>query len=152
MRHRATARKFPGRGILGSMIRTIAVLALFLGGCGAGNKPAAGAAGADADVCPADVHTHESWSYDGTDDECRALAELLAKDAGKEGAPCAGEMGAIALSAAGGVCTAAAVAECDGAKLETTCTVERSGDADCTVIVTSDQLAAKSCKLQLTAR
>lgn len=133
--------------------RLLLALALALPlACSSNDKHDTGGAagGASSGACPADVHTHEAWSYDGADEQCKALATELGKDAGD--APCMGNMGMLTLSEAGGVCRATAVEDCDGAHIESTCTISKSGDGDCSVVVKSSMLDAGSCMLKLTAR
>ena len=128
-----------------------AFLMVLLLGCGGDDKTSGGG------VCPASVSGGSAtWANAGPDPQCTAIAQALTEepDDGPDAAAddCAQSMTALVLVAQGPTCHAEQRTECDGRKIELTCTVERSGHADCMALVTATEIDSGSCRLTLQIR
>lgn len=122
------------------------VLFLVLTAAACGRAAGGGDAGA---TCPTKLNANSAeWTHTGNDPECAELADSLNAGAGDDLlSDSGGCRGAFEMDER--ACVATLQTECDGTGLAMQCAVRSSGTADCAAVVTSDELAARSCAFEL---
>jgi len=106
----------------------------------------------DDPACPAEIAGNSAeWTATDAAAECTELAEVLNGGLDLSG-DCAGGSEAWRTQQRGDSCSATVESECDGIALKLACDVRSNGEADCDATVTSDELAAGSCRFRLRVR